>query len=155
MSNPDPSSGVDAGLTLTYESRDWAPRGGGDGGGMSRRARMAARGPYQAAVLPEIAEHRFQIAAGLLSEAEDALMEIARFDSELAASPLGDSGELAPLAAILLRTESASSSQIENVTAGAKALAMAAIHEQAGPNAQMVAANVEAMERAVAARWRS
>jgi Fic family protein len=111
---------------------------------------MASRGPYQAAVLPEIAEHQFQIAPGLLSEAEDALMEIARFDSELSASPLGGSGELAPLAAILLRTESASSSQIENVTAGAKALAMAAIHEHAGPNAEMVAANVEAMERAVA-----
>lgn len=58
-------------------------------------------------------------------------------------------GELAPLASVLLRTESASSSQIEHVTAGAKALALATIDERSGPNARMVAANVAAMRRAI------
>jgi Fic family protein len=56
---------------------------------------------------------------------------------------------LAPLASVLLRTESASSSQIEHVTAGAKALALATIDERSGPNARMVAANVAAMQRAI------
>lgn len=49
---------------------------------------------------------------------------------------------------MLLRTESASSSQIENVTAGAEALALATAGEKAGANAQMVAANVAAMQAA-------
>lgn len=110
---------------------------------------MKARGPYRAAVLPQIARHRFKLSADVLAEAEDALVEIARFDAELSATKLGDDSEFAPLAAVLLRTESASSSQIENVTAGAKALAMATIHETAGANAQLVAANVTAMQRAI------
>jgi Fic family protein len=116
---------------------------------MSRRARLKARGPYHAAVLPEIAERGFSLPPQVDAAAADALMEITRFDAELSATDLGHQGESAPLAAVLLRTESASSSQIENVTAGAKAPAMATIHEQAGPNAQSVAANVVAMQRAI------
>ncbi|WP_278255277.1 Fic family protein [Nocardioides convexus] len=50
---------------------------------------------------------------------------------------------------MLLRTESASSSQIEGVTAGARALALAAIEQETGPNARLVAANVTALRRAV------
>lgn len=97
----------------------------------------------------EIAAHAFHIPAEVLAEAEDAVVEIARFDAELSSTSFGAGAEFAPLAAILLRTESASSSQIENVTAGAKALAMATIDETAGPNARLVAANVAAMQRAV------
>ncbi|MCT2089358.1 Fic family protein [Micrococcus terreus] len=91
-------------------------------------------------------------AADVAAAAEDALQEITRFDAELAQglSHLGgdSDGELAPLSAVLLRTESASSSQIENVTAGAKALALAALQEKTGTNATLVAANVDAMQRA-------
>lgn len=76
-------------------------------------------------------------------------MEVARFDAELSSMPGEFGGEFAPLAAVLMRTESASSSQIENVTAGAQALALALIHERTGPNARMVAANVNAMQRAI------
>ncbi|HEY3016588.1 MAG TPA: hypothetical protein VGJ41_15835, partial [Nocardioides sp.] len=139
----------DNGLAVTYESRPWNPADAQDMFAMSRRARLEARGPYQAAVLPKIAERSFSLPPDVEAEAADALMEITRFDAELSASGLGHDGEFAPLAAILLRTESASSSQIENVTAGAKALAMATIHEKAGQNAQMVAANVAAMQRAI------
>ena len=116
---------------------------------MSRRARLKARGHYHAAVTPNIAEHDFQLPADVEAEASDALMEITRFDAELSSMPGQFGGEFAPLAAVLLRTESASSSQIENVTAGAKALALATIEEKAGPNARMVAANVSAMQRAI------
>ena len=60
-------------------------------------------------------------------------------------------GEFAPLATVLLRTESSSSSQIENITAGARALALAEIGlARHGSNAELVAANVEAMQRALA-----
>jgi Fic family protein len=52
---------------------------------------------------------------------------------------------------VLLRTESSSSSQIENITAGARALALAEIGlAKHGSNAELVAANVEAMQRALA-----
>lgn len=110
---------------------------------MSKDGGLQARGPYQAAIVPEIATRDFHLDPEVAAEAADALLEITRFDAELPAT------ELAPLAAVLLRTESVSSSQIENVTAGAKALALATIDEKAGPNAQLVAANVLAMQRAV------
>lgn len=134
---------------VTYEPWPWEPDDADSEIAMSRRARMASRGAYLAALLPEIADLEVALPASVEAAAEDALMEITRFDADLAATNLGHDGEFAPLAAVLLRTESASSSQIENVTAGAKALAMATLHEQAGPNAQMVAANVVAMQRAI------
>ena len=104
-----------------------------------------------------IAEAEVRVRAALQAEAEDAVREIARFDAEITAiaerraARVGDDAatELAPLAAVLLRTESASSSEIEGVTAGARALAMAVIEAKAGPNAQLVTANVTAMQRAV------
>lgn len=136
-------------FAVSYEERPWGVDDTEGDFAMSRRARLKARGPYLAAVLPEIARRDFPLPADVEAEAADALMEIARFDAELSATSLGRDGEFAPLAAVLLRTESASSSQIENVTAGAKALAMATIHEGAGSNAQMVAANVTAMRRAI------
>lgn len=104
-----------------------------------------------------IAESKLQVDAALQAEAEDAVREITRFDAEVTAiaerraAREGDDAatELAPLMSVLLRTESASSSEIEGVTAGARALAMAAIDAKAGPNAQLVTANVTAMKHAV------
>jgi Fic family protein len=59
-------------------------------------------------------------------------------------------GEFAPLPAVLLRTESASSSQIENITVGARALSLADVGlAEFGSNARLVQANVEAMNRAL------
>lgn len=84
----------------------------------------------------------------VLAAADDARAEISRFDAELSAALPGV--EIAPLAAVLLRTESASSSQIENVTARAKALALAELGAaHFGSNAELVAAHVEAMNRAL------
>ncbi|TCC40689.1 Fic family protein [Kribbella speibonae] len=100
-------------------------------------------------LLPAISDLDFSIPSDIAAGAEDALVEISRFDAELAASLPRADGELAPLAVVLLRTESASSSQIEGVTAGAKALAIATLNESSGQNARMVAANVEAMQKAI------
>ena len=98
-----------------------------------------------------------ELDAGVQAEAEDAIREIARFDAEITAAAArraagegeGAPTELAPLASVLLRTESASSSEIEGVTAGARALAMAAVDAKVGPNAELVTANVTAMRRAM------
>ncbi|HET7327970.1 MAG TPA: Fic family protein [Nocardioidaceae bacterium] len=132
-------------FAVRYEDRPWNADATA---AMSRRSRMKARGPYQAAITPEVAERNFRLRADVEAEAADALVEITRFDAEPSSIP-AEFGGLAPLAAVLLRTESASSSQIENVTAGAKALALASINEKAGPNARMVASNVAAMQRAI------
>lgn len=108
----------------------------------SRRQQLAARGPYRACVPALIAHADVPIDAALQAEAEDAVREITRFDADV-------TRELAPLASVLLRTESASSSEIEGITAGARALALAAIDAKAGPNAQLVTANVAAMQKAM------
>ncbi|WGX99218.1 Fic family protein [Nocardioides sp. L-11A] len=142
------------GFAIGFESRPW--RSDPDQSA-SRRQRLTARGPYQAAVPARIADLPVRVGAEVQAEAEDAVREITRFDAEvgaLAARRAEVEGEdvateLAPLAAVLLRTESASSSEIEGVTAGARALALAAIEAKAGPNAQLVTANVVAMRRAV------
>jgi len=56
---------------------------------------------------------------------------------------------IAPLAAVLLRTESAASSQIEHLTVGARQLAMAEIALAASTNAELVAGNVATMQAAI------
>jgi Fic family protein len=53
------------------------------------------------------------------------------------------------MSTILLRTESASSSQIENLTAGASQLALAEIGQSTSDNAKIVSANVRTMEAAL------
>jgi len=140
-------------LAVGWERREWNREISGPS---SRRQRLAARGPYQAAVPAELTYATIDVDPQVLAEAEDAAREITRFDAEIsavAARRADDTGagssELAPLASVLLRTESASSSEIEGVTAGARALALAEIHQRTGPNAQLVSANVRAMQRAV------
>jgi Fic family protein len=54
------------------------------------------------------------------------------------------------MSAVLLRTESASSSQIEEITAGVRQLALAELGESRSPNANTVVGNVRAMEAALA-----
>lgn len=109
---------------------------------MSRRKRLQARGPYQAAVVPPIAEARPFIGGRTSALAEEATIEMVRFDRDL--------GEhSAPFSALLLRSESAASSQIENLTAGAKKIVLAQIGDKSSTNATIIASNVAAMRAAV------
>jgi Fic family protein len=109
----------------------------------SRRDRMLARGPYLAAVTPAIAEVRsIDVPSDVAALAEDASAEIARFDQEIGS-------EFANFTSILLRSESASSSEIENLTAGARAIALAEIGDTSKRNASMIVANATAMNRAL------
>jgi len=74
--------------------------------------------------------------------AEEAAAEIARFDAELGR-------EIAPFAAVLLRSESAASSKIERLTASARAIAEAELHGHTGRNASLIVANQRAMTAAI------
>lgn len=72
----------------------------------------------------------------------DASAEIARFDAEIGA-------ELAPFASVLLRSESASSSMIENLSSGAKAIVLAEMGSSSKLNASLIVGNVAAMKTAL------
>ncbi len=115
---------------------------------MSRRERLRSRGPYSGSMPPLIAGLSVNVSTDVGAESAEAANALTRFDASLATALGGD--EVSPLAAVLLRTESASSSQIEQITAGAKALAMASIGETDRPNAALVAANAAAMEKSIA-----
>ena len=109
----------------------------------SHRHRSLAMGPYLAAITPEIATIPFVgVPSDVAALAVEASLEISRFDQEVGS-------EISNFATILLRSESASSSQIENLTAGAKAIALAQIGDTTKRNASMIVANARAMNRAL------
>jgi Fic family protein len=97
--------------------------------------------PYQSAVLPRIAAARVDLPSSTTALLDEASGEIHRFDERMAHL-------LVPMPAILLRTESATSSQIEHLTASARNVAMASIGLSDKENANLVAANVRAMQAA-------
>ena len=109
---------------------------------------------YQSTIPASIADWNPALPAGLAADVTEAEAALATFD-QYAFRVLGaDSPALGPMSSILLRTESASSSQIEHLTAGADDLALAELDDAGsddtrGRNARMVVANVRAMEAAL------
>ncbi|MBL0886362.1 hypothetical protein HGK34_08770 [Myceligenerans sp. I2] len=118
--------------------------------GLHGRARVAAASrQYLSTLTPSIAQYVPSLPTDLVADAEEATAALARFDT-YARSVLGaDSPTLGPMSSILLRTESTSSSQIENLTVGARQLALAEIDQSTSQNAKVVVANVRAMEAAL------
>jgi Fic family protein len=124
---------------VTYENIRWEPQG--------RRyasVTLPKYGTYHPAVPANIADLVLDLSPSVFADAESASNEITRFDAQLG-------GEIAPFAAVLLRSESAASSQIENLTASARAIAEAELPGgKAKRNAEMIVANTAAMQAAVA-----
>lgn len=110
-------------------------------------------GDYSSAVTAPIAAHDIVMAAADLADVEDATRALVEFDAHARTALVGDGGDrgvaIGPMSAILLRTESASSSQIEQLTTSAKQLAQADLDETNGANAETVLGNVRAMEAAL------
>jgi len=139
-SEPDTTlSGETAWPGITYEEYPWETD---PDRGAYRRQRLLARGPYEAAVVPEIAGLAPAIDSRTQALVEEAIMEMVRFDAELGR----DAATFAPL---LLRSESASSSQIENLTAGARKIALAQLGDISSANASLIASNVRALQAAI------
>ncbi|MGI5222848.1 Fic family protein [Nocardia sp. CA-290969] len=109
---------------------------------VSRRIRERHRGPYRSAIVPAIAAQSLRLPSAVLAVADEASTEIARFDAE-------SGSRLAPFGAILLRSESTSSSRIENLTSGAKAIALAELGATDQRNAVEIVGNVHAMQTAI------
>jgi Fic family protein len=126
---------------VRYEKRGWRSH---DDEVQSRRAALRARGPYEASIPPFIAGLAVPaLDSDTTIAAEDASIELGRFDGEVGAIS-------APFSAILLRSESAASSEIEHLTATAKNIALAELGRSAGQNSRLIVGNVRAMEAAIA-----
>lgn len=121
---------------LTYESLPWTSRY--EPHATSRSERKKHYGPYRAAVPPRIANATLELPSELAAQVGEASAELARFDE------LGG-GDIAPFSAILLRSESAASSRIENLTASARAIAEAELGTSLRKNAAEVVANTRTM----------
>lgn len=146
----DPSSGgLPAARTrfgeIATETYPWHPTY--DVEAVSRRKRDALPSSYEAAIPVEIAEASFDLPSGLAAAAEDAAATIIKLDA-YASAKFGDE-DIAPLQSVLLRTESAASSQIENLTVGARQLAIAELGAASSKNAALVSRNVAAMTSAI------
>lgn len=126
---------------LTYQELPWTADYGTHAG--SRRERKKHEGPYRAAISPAIANVVVELPAELAAEVGEASTELARFDELMG-------GEIAHFSAILLRSESAASSRIENLTASARAIAEAEIDASRRTNAAEVVANTRTMVAALA-----
>jgi Fic family protein len=126
---------------LGHEQRKWVSRFNTDD--LTRAQRERIRLPYAAAITTPIADLRIDIPSELAAEADEATGLLTRFDAEVGPAGL-------PFASILLRTESASSSEIEHLTSGARAIAEAELGERDTGNAAQIVRNVRSMEAALA-----
>ncbi|MEB3061171.1 Fic family protein [[Mycobacterium] zoologicum] len=123
---------------VSYEDVRWEPQGV-----RYARTTLPRYGTYRPAVPADIAAIAPDLPASLVADAEAAGQQITRFDAELG-------NEIAPFAAVLLRSESAASSQIENLTASSRAIAEAELSGgKTKANAAMVVANTAAMQAAI------
>ena len=126
---------------LTYETLPWTASWD-ETHATSRSERRKHQGPYRAAIPENIRDARLELPAELAAEVGDASAELARFDEHMG-------GEIAHFSAILLRSESAASSRIENLTASARAIAEAEIGTSHRKNAAEVVANTRTMMAAL------
>jgi Fic family protein len=136
-------SSVSSSTAVGYETLTWDLPTEASYGRSDLRAALRQTGQYQAAIPAEIANLEINLPSSVLADAAEASQEIARFDTELG-------HEIAPFASVLLRTESAASSKIENLTANARAIAEAeTLGNTKRRNAAMIVANTRAMQAAI------
>lgn len=130
-------TGVLAWPAVRYEERRWV-----SSIDIPRRWRATFAGAYRSAVPAAIAESSLDLPAAVAALVSEATTALAAFDAEMGA-------DITPFAAILLRSESASSSRIEQLTASAKAIALAELGVTSRRNAVEIAANTTAMRAAI------
>jgi Fic family protein len=137
-----PSSGIgraqNSWPVVSYEECQWNP----ERPMASHSLAEVARRPYQAALVPPIADITVVLAAETRTAAAEATAAIASFDAEVGLT-------LLPFEALLLGSEAAASSQIEQLTASAKSVLMAEAGDNSRSNARLVAANTAAMRKAI------
>ena len=109
----------------------------------SRRAHDAGlQSTYRAAVPAQIAPLHLELPETLSVRIGELLVKLARFDEAQAVRDYD-------LPALLLRSESAASSQIEHLTSSVRNVALAELTDDAPSNARIVQGNVAAMRTAL------
>lgn len=106
----------------------------------SRRRKITPT--YQAALPAHIATANLSVPSALAQRIGEVTLAAARFD-------MLQSTRGYDLPALLLRSESSSSSQIENLTSSVRNVALAELSESTPHNARLIAANVAAMRTAL------
>ncbi|ROR72454.1 Fic family protein [Bogoriella caseilytica] len=124
----------------TYERRAFVPSASTAWGVRAGLGRAPI--DYDSAVPPLIAKERVTLPASVVRAAEEATQELTRFDAE-------NGSHIRSFAPVLLRSEAASSSQIENLTASARAIFSAELGLKRSRNAELIAANTRAMQAAI------
>jgi Fic family protein len=97
---------------------------------------------YRAAIPNKIASLQIEIPSDIQTKIDDALAIMTRFDENMSHRNFS-------LPQIMLRSESASSSQIENLTASSRNIAWAELDEKAPENSKIIANNIAAMKQAI------
>ena len=126
---------------ITYETCAWE-RDSDDLALVPKSRRRKILPTYEAAVPASIAALPVEIPAQLARRIAEVEVSLARFDQAQAARDW-------PLPALLLRSESSSSSQIERLTSSVRNVALAELTDKAPANALLIAGNVAAMREAL------
>lgn len=106
----------------------------------SRRRKITAT--YWSAIPVQLDGRALELPASLIKRMEEVAFLLVRFDARQEARGYD-------LPALLLRSESAASSQIENLTSSIRNVALAELSPDAPKNAQLIAGNVAAMRKAL------
>ena len=125
---------------IKYETLKWESTG--DLQHLSRSSRKKILSTYQSSLPNLISDKNVILPAELDVALSDLMLNLARFD-------LLQSQKDFSFPAILLRSESAASSQIENLTSASKNIALAELSAKAPQNAQLIAGNIAAMRTAI------
>ena len=126
---------------ITYETCAWE-RDPDDLALVPKSRRRKILPTYEAAVPASIAALPVEIPAQLARRLTEVEVSLARFDTAQAARGYA-------LPALLLRSESSSSSQIERLTSSVRNVALAELSSKAPSNALIIAGNVAAMREAL------
>ncbi len=125
---------------VIYEQRPWTTHY--ETYTASRTERRKHYGPYRAAIPAAIRDADLGLPSELATTVGEASTELARFDELMG-------GEIAHFSSVLLRSESAASSRIENLTASARAIAEAELGTGRRKHAAEVVANTRTMMAAL------
>lgn len=107
-----------------------------------RRAAKRMPREYEAAVVPKIAAQQLTLSDETRALVEQATVAAVRFDTT-------DAHRVVPFTPLLLRSESAASSRIEQLTSSARKVLEAEVTGRGRGNAALIAANTRQMEAAV------
>lgn len=126
--------------TMKYETREWDSKK--DIPYLSRQSKSKILSTYESAIPDTIADKNISLSPELDATISDLIVNITRFD-------VLQSQKGYAFPSMLLRSESAASSQIENLTSSIRNIALAELGSKVPQNAQLIAGNVAAMHSAL------